>query len=46
MPFYFQAALNVTPLRSGVNYMSLAIPQMVGLLVGGGITTATGHYVN
>ena len=45
MPFYFQAALNHTPLQSGVNYMSLAVPQMIGLLAGGGITTATGHYV-
>ncbi len=45
MPFYFQAALNRSPLRSGVDYMSLAVPQMIGLLAGGGITTATGHYV-
>ncbi|KAL8687226.1 MAG: hypothetical protein Q9218_006545, partial [Villophora microphyllina] len=45
MPFYFQAALNDTALRSGISYMSLAIPQMVGLFAGGGITTATGHYV-
>lgn len=45
MPFYFQATLNNTPLKSGVNYMSLAVPQMIGLLAGGGITTVTGHYV-
>ncbi|KAI4121450.1 MAG: hypothetical protein LQ338_006357 [Usnochroma carphineum] len=45
MPFYFQAALDNTALRSGINYMSLAVPQMIGLFVGGGITTATGHYM-
>jgi len=45
MPFHFQATLNNSPLKSGVNYMSLAVPQMIGLLAGGGITTVTGHYV-
>ncbi|KAF2704539.1 MFS general substrate transporter [Pleomassaria siparia CBS 279.74] len=47
MPFYFQAALNQSPLKSGVSYMSdsLAVPQMIGLIAGGGITTATGHYM-
>ena len=46
MPFYFQAALNESPLRSGIQYMSLAVPQMIGLFAGGGITTVTGHYVS
>lgn len=46
MPFYFQAALSQTPLRSGLSYMSLAVPQMIGLFAGGGITTATGQYVS
>jgi MFS family permease len=45
MPFYFQAALNQSPLKSGVSYMSLAVPQMIGLIVGGGVTTVTGHYM-
>ena len=45
MPFYFQAALKQSPLRSGVSYMSLAVPQMIGLIAGGGITTVTGQYV-
>lgn len=45
MPFYFQTALEQSPLASGVSYMSLAIPQMIGLFLGGGVTTATGHYV-
>ena len=46
MPFYFQASLESSPLRSGIDYMSLAVPQMIGLLAGGGITTASGHYVS
>lgn len=46
MPFYFQAALNNSPLRSGVSYMSLAVPQMIGLLAGGGIVTVWGQYVS
>ncbi|KAF1969851.1 MFS general substrate transporter [Bimuria novae-zelandiae CBS 107.79] len=45
IPFYFQAGLHQSPLRSGVSYMSFAVPQMIGLLAGGGITTATGHYM-
>ncbi|KAI4139613.1 MAG: hypothetical protein LQ341_004154 [Variospora aurantia] len=46
LPFYFQAALNDSPLRSGVNYMALAVPQMIGLLAGGGIVTVWGQYVS
>lgn len=45
MPFYFQAALDDSPFQSGVNYMSLAVPQMIGLLAGGGIVTVWGQYV-
>ena len=45
MPFYFQAGLGHSPLKSGVDYISLAVPQMIGLLAGGAITTATGHYI-
>ncbi|KAL8982245.1 MAG: hypothetical protein Q9177_005332, partial [Variospora cf. flavescens] len=45
LPFYFQAALNDSPLRSGVNYMALAVPQMIGLLAGGGIVTVWGQYM-
>ena len=45
MPFYFQAGLGHSPLKSGVDYISLAVPQMIGLLAGGAITTATGHYM-
>ncbi|CAG8953636.1 hypothetical protein HYFRA_00010095 [Hymenoscyphus fraxineus] len=45
IPFYFQAALAQSPIKSAVSYMALAIPQMVGLLAGGGITTKTGHYM-
>ena len=45
MPFYFQAGKGVSAVRSAVAYISLAAPLMVGLLAGGGITTATGHYM-
>ncbi|OJK02334.1 hypothetical protein ASPACDRAFT_50929 [Aspergillus aculeatus ATCC 16872] len=45
MPYYFQAGRGATPIRSAVEYISLAAPLMVGLLAGGGITTATGHYM-
>ncbi|MCJ1413948.1 hypothetical protein MMC32_000273 [Xylographa parallela] len=45
MPYYFQAALNNSPLQSGINYMSLAVPQMIGLLAGGGIVTVWGQYM-
>lgn len=45
LPFYFQAALGQSPIQSAVSYISLAVPQMIGLLVGGGVTTATGQYV-
>ncbi|MCJ1377535.1 hypothetical protein MMC17_000630 [Xylographa soralifera] len=45
MPFYIQAALNQSPLTSGISYMSLAVPQMIGLLVGGGVVTKWGHYM-
>ncbi|PCH00736.1 Major facilitator superfamily domain, general substrate transporter [Penicillium occitanis (nom. inval.)] len=45
MPYYFQAGQGASPIRSAVEYISLAAPLMVGLLVGGGITTATGHYM-
>lgn len=45
MPFYFQAGKGASAVRSAVAYISLAARLMVGLLAGGGITTATGHYV-
>lgn len=45
MPYYFQAGQGASPIRSAVEYISLAAPLMVGLLAGGGITTATGHYM-
>lgn len=45
LPLYFQAGLGQSPIRSAVSYISLARYQMIGLFAGGGITTATGHYV-
>jgi len=45
MPFFFQAGEGSDPIRSGVQYISLAAPLMIGLLAGGGITTASGQYM-
>jgi hypothetical protein len=45
MLYYFQAGQGASPIRSAVEYISLAAPLMVGLLAGGEITTATGHYM-
>ncbi|KAF4988760.1 hypothetical protein F66182_16680, partial [Fusarium sp. NRRL 66182] len=45
MPYYFQAGQGASPIRSAVEYISLAAQLMVGLHAGGGITTATGHYM-
>ena len=38
--FYFQAALNQSPRKGSDSYMFLAVPQIIGLIAGGGITTA------
>ncbi|KAI9036019.1 MFS general substrate transporter [Aspergillus affinis] len=45
MPFYFQAGQGVSPIRTGVEQVSLAASLMIGLLAGGAIITATGHYM-
>ena len=45
IPFYFQATLAQSPLQSGVSQMSVAVPQMIGLIVGCGITTAIGQNI-
>ncbi|KAF1992817.1 MFS general substrate transporter [Amniculicola lignicola CBS 123094] len=45
LPFYFQAVLGTSAIRSGVNYIALAIPQFFGLLLSGGLVTKFGHYM-
>jgi hypothetical protein len=46
LPFYFQAVLNTSAIRSGVNYTALAAPQFFGLLLSGIIVTRYGYYVS
>lgn len=41
--FYFQSARGGTPLRSGVEYIAVAIPQVVATAAACGLTTRTGH---
>ncbi|KAL8866857.1 MAG: hypothetical protein Q9174_006038 [Haloplaca sp. 1 TL-2023] len=44
LPFYFQAVLSATALRSGVDFLALAVPQVVATVMAGGLATKTGHY--
>lgn len=45
LPFYFQAARGTSAIRSGVNYIALAVPQFVALLGSGGLVTRFDDYV-
>lgn len=45
LPFYFQAVQGASASESGVRFVSLAISEMVGIVVTGAIVTKTGHYV-
>ncbi|KAF2468048.1 MFS general substrate transporter [Lindgomyces ingoldianus] len=45
LPFYFQAVLGTSAVRSGVNYIALAVPQFFALLLSGGLVTQFGHYM-
>ncbi|KAL8755570.1 MAG: hypothetical protein Q9184_004761 [Pyrenodesmia sp. 2 TL-2023] len=45
VPFYFQAAKGASALRSGVQFLALAVPQVVATVMAGGLATKTGHYV-
>lgn len=45
LPFYFQAVCGASALRSGVEFLALAVPQVVATVVAGGLATKTGHYV-
>ncbi|KAF1994746.1 permease of the major facilitator superfamily [Amniculicola lignicola CBS 123094] len=46
LPFYFQAVQGTSAVVSGVRYLPLVLPQVVALVVSGGIATKTGHYVS
>ncbi|KAF1964404.1 MFS multidrug transporter-like protein [Bimuria novae-zelandiae CBS 107.79] len=45
LPFYFQSVRGTSAIRSGVDYIALAVPQFVALLVSGGLVTRFGHYM-
>lgn len=46
LPFYFQAVQGASASESGVRFVSLALSEMVAIVVTGAIVTKTGHYVN
>jgi MFS family permease len=37
--------VGTTAIRSGVNYIALAVPQFFALLISGGLVTKYGHYM-
>lgn len=45
LPFWFQAVRGLTPLSTGVAFIPLLLPQLVGLIVVGAIVKQFGHYV-
>lgn len=45
LPFYFQAVDSSSAIKSGVQFLSLALPQMVSSIVTSALVTYTGHYV-
>ena len=45
IPFYFQAAKGVSATISGIQFIPLAFPEVLAIVVAGAIVTKTGHYV-
>ncbi|KAI1130117.1 MFS general substrate transporter [Nemania abortiva] len=45
LPIYFQSAQGVSTTQSGVRFIALVLPQIVGLVVVGAIVTQWGYYV-
>ncbi|KAJ2999269.1 hypothetical protein NUW58_g43 [Xylaria curta] len=45
LPVYFQSAQGVSTTQSGVQFIALVLPQIVGLVVVGAIVTQWGYYV-
>jgi len=45
LPFYFQAVQQSSAIRSGVQFVSLALPQMVSSVFTSALIQITGHYV-
>ncbi|KAI4124378.1 MAG: hypothetical protein LQ347_005765 [Umbilicaria vellea] len=45
IPFYFQAARDVSATTSGIRFIPLALPEVVAIVLSGAVTSATGYYV-
>lgn len=45
LPFYFQAVKGVSATKSGIDFIALAIPEVIAILIAGAIANKTGHYV-
>ncbi|KAI0487070.1 MFS general substrate transporter [Xylaria cf. heliscus] len=45
LPIYFQSAQGVNTIESGVRFISLVLPQIVGLVITGAIVSQWGYYV-
>ncbi|KAL2038880.1 hypothetical protein N7G274_008402 [Stereocaulon virgatum] len=45
LPIYFQSIQGVTPIASGVRFIALVLPQILGLMVVGMVVTKWGYYV-
>ncbi|KAI0395153.1 MFS general substrate transporter [Xylariaceae sp. FL0594] len=45
LPIYFQSAQGVSTTQSGVRFISLVLPQIVGLVIVGAIVSYWGYYV-
>ncbi|RYC61641.1 hypothetical protein CHU98_g4575 [Xylaria longipes] len=45
LPIYFQSAQGVSTTQSGVRFIALVLPQIVGLVAVGAIVTQWGYYV-
>lgn len=45
MPFFFQAVLGSSTIRSGIDFLPLAVPQVVATIISGVLVTKTGSYI-
>ena len=45
LPFYFQAVQSKSATQSGIRFISLAVPEVVAIVIIGAVVTKTGHYV-
>ena len=45
LPYYFQAVRDTSALRSGIDILPLILSQVVGTVLAGALTSATGYYM-